>query len=71
MQAYQFLSMKIRKLAFGKICHMDCSTDIILEEKKKRQSYSNILWNTQFTKNSFLQNPKETTRRSCTRTLSF
>lgn len=35
MQAYQFLSMKIRKLAFGKICHMDCSTDIILEEKKK------------------------------------
>lgn len=36
MQAYQFLSMKIRKLAFGKICHMDCSTDIILEEKKKK-----------------------------------
>lgn len=38
MQAHQILSMKIRKLAFGKIgLQMDCSNDIILAKKKKKK----------------------------------
>lgn len=39
MQAHQILSMKIRKLAFGKIgLQMDCSNDIILAKKKKKKA---------------------------------
>lgn len=39
MQAHQILSMKIRKLAFGKnLSQMDCSNDIILAKRKKKKS---------------------------------
>lgn len=38
MQAHPILSMKIRKLAFGKnLSQMDCSNDIILATKKKKK----------------------------------